>query len=272
MLADQRQRCRDHLGRVVGDDFEVRQIVSRRQVVCRYDHGKVAEAGILRQHGEEGVDHARAKAFAEHDAVDVSDVEMLRRRLDRERADHAGALAKRDRQRRIGAAAADQQHGGVARRIDMRRRHRRCRYQPAHHGRMQRPHAQRRTQAGHQTVGAALSLQDLALKEGNDVVRMRYLRVDRDQRQIRLACRNPRCQLRQSGFMGVGGCRQHGGRLHLFDCAHRVRPLGLDHRKQPADIERGGKRRPSRSRHDEDRTLLGHVENSDQARIWSQRS
>ena len=200
---------------------------------------------------------------------------MLRSRLDRERADHAGALAKRDRQRRIGAAAADQQHGSVARRIDMRQRHRRCRHQPAHHGRMQRPHAQRGTQAGHQTVGAALScglgLRDLGLKEGNDVVRMRDPRVDRDQRQIRLACRNPRCELRQSGCIGVGGCSQHGGRLHLLDGAHRVRPLGLDHRKQPADVERGGKGRPSRGRHDEDRTLLGHVENSGQARIWNQR-
>ena len=119
MLADQRQRGRDHLGGVAGDDLEVRQIVGRRQIVRRHDDGQVAETGILRQHREEGVDHARAETFAEHDAVDVADVEMLRRGLDRERADHAGPLAERDRQRGIGAAAADQQHGGVAGRIDI---------------------------------------------------------------------------------------------------------------------------------------------------------
>ena len=91
---------------------------------------------------------------------------------------------------------------------------------------MQRPHAQRGTQASHQPVGAALclrglgwrdlslgdlALRDLALKEGNDVVWMRDPRVDRDQRQIRLACRNPRCQLRQSGCIGVGGWRRKDG-------------------------------------------------------------
>ena len=110
MLADQRQRRRDYLGGVAGNDLEVRQIVGRRQIDCRHDDGKVAEPGVLRQHGEEGVDHARAETFAEHDAVDVSDIEMLRSRLDRERADHAGALAKRDRQawdrRRRGRSAA----------------------------------------------------------------------------------------------------------------------------------------------------------------------
>ena len=189
---------------------------------------------------------------------------MLGSRFDRERADHAGALAERDRQRRIGAAAADQQHGGVARRIDLRQRHRRCRHQPAHHGRMQRAHAQRGPQARHQTVGAAaLGLAaGLGLKERNDVVRMRRPRVDRDQRQIGLACRSPRGQLRQPGRIGVGGRGQHGGRLHLFDGPHRIGPFGLDHWKQPADVERGGKGRPPRGRHDEDRALLGHLRNS----------
>ena len=57
----------------------------------------MAEAGILRQHREEGVDHARAETFGHDDAVDVADVEMLRRGFDRERADDAGALAERNR-------------------------------------------------------------------------------------------------------------------------------------------------------------------------------
>ena len=97
MLADQRQRGRHHLRGVAGDDLEVRQIVGRRQIGRRHHDRQMAETGILGQHGEEGVDHARAKTFAEHDAVDVAGVEMLCRGLDRERADDAGALAERDR-------------------------------------------------------------------------------------------------------------------------------------------------------------------------------
>ena len=52
----------------------------------------------------------------------------------------------------------------------------------------------------------ALCLRDLAWKEGNDVVWMRNLRIDRDQRQIRLARGNPCCELRQSGFIAQA-CR-----------------------------------------------------------------
>ena len=188
----------------------------------------------------------------------------------RERADHAGVLAERDRQRRIGAAAADQQHGGVARRIDMRQRHRRCRHQPAHHGRMQRAHAQRGAQARHQAVGAGRRLRGLALKERNDVVRMRES-ADRPRSAADRAGapRRARPAAASPAASASDGRGQHGGRLHLFDGARRVRPLGLDHRKQPRDIERGGKRRPSRGRYDEDRALLGHLDNSDQARIWN---
>ena len=138
VLADQRQRGRNHLRRFAGENFEIRQFVRRREIGRRHHDRQMAEAGVLGQHGEEGVDHARAKAFGEHDAVDVAGVEMTGRRLDAERADHAGLLAERHRQRRVGAAAADQQHGGVARGIDIRQRHPRGRHQPAHHGRMQR--------------------------------------------------------------------------------------------------------------------------------------
>ena len=57
---------------LAGDDFEIRQVVGRRQAARRQHHGQVAKARILRQHGEEGIDDARAKALAEHDAVDVA--------------------------------------------------------------------------------------------------------------------------------------------------------------------------------------------------------
>ena len=119
----------------------------------------MAEAGVFGQHGQEGIDHARAKTFAEHDAVDVARIEMFRRGLDAERADHAGLLAERDRQRGIGAAAADQQHGGVPGGVDIRQRDPGGRYQPAHHGRMQRADTQRRAQARDEAAGIALALE-----------------------------------------------------------------------------------------------------------------
>ena len=137
MLADQRQGGRDHLLGIAADDLEIRQIIGRRQIGRRHHDRQIAKAGVLGQHREEGVDHARAKAFTEHNAVDVSDVEMPGRGLDRERADHAGPLAERYRQRGVGAAAADQQHRRITRRIDMRQCDRCSRNQPAHHRRMQ---------------------------------------------------------------------------------------------------------------------------------------
>ena len=67
---------------------------SRRRLADHRDRN-VAEAGVLREHGEEGLDHARRKAVAEHDAVDVARVEMLGGALDAERAQHLHALAHR---------------------------------------------------------------------------------------------------------------------------------------------------------------------------------
>ena len=45
--------------------------------LAEHRHRQVAEARVLRQHGEEGLDHARREAVADHDAVDVARVEML---------------------------------------------------------------------------------------------------------------------------------------------------------------------------------------------------
>ena len=255
---------------VAGDDLEVRQIVGRRQIACRHDDGKVAEAGVLRQHGEEGVDHARAETFAEHDAVDVPDVEMLRRRLDRERADHAGALAKRDRQRRIGAAAADQQHGRVARRIDMRQRHRRCRHQPAHHGRMQRADAQRGAQPGHQR---SEPLACAALKERNGVVGKRDL-ADRPRsaadragvpRSALPAPQVPAASVSEVAASTAAGCTCSTARAAS---AHSVSTTGNSLPTSSAAAKDG--------RLAVDTTRIGPCWdiwlNSDQARIWNPRS
>ena len=48
----------------------------------RHHDRQIAKAGILGQHREESIDHARAKTFAEHDAVDVAGIEMFGRGLD----------------------------------------------------------------------------------------------------------------------------------------------------------------------------------------------
>ena len=111
----------------------------------------VAEAGILRQHGQEGFDHARRKAVADHDAVDVARFEMFVGGLDAERAEHADAFAHGDTQRRIKRAAAGDQHGRILKRIADRQRRQlavlgREHLDAAQHRRVQRAHAHGRLQ------------------------------------------------------------------------------------------------------------------------------
>ena len=59
MLADHRQDGRGDAGGIAGDDFEIGEFVGRLNAARGDDDGQVAEARILGQHGEEGVDHAR---------------------------------------------------------------------------------------------------------------------------------------------------------------------------------------------------------------------
>ena len=86
------------------------------------EHGdrQIAKAHIFGQHGQQRLDDARAETVADHHAVDVARIERARRALDAERADHADPLADRDRQRRIGAAAAGDQHARFVERIARR--------------------------------------------------------------------------------------------------------------------------------------------------------
>ena len=58
-------------------------------------HGdrQIAKAHILGQDGQQRVDDARAKTFADHHAVDVAGLERARRALDAERADNADPFA-----------------------------------------------------------------------------------------------------------------------------------------------------------------------------------
>ncbi len=80
--------------------------------------------------------------------------------LDAERADDAHLLAERDRQRGVGCAAADQQRGRVMQGIGVGQNGVGMSgvVQPAQHGRVQRPHPQRRVgargQARERRIGA----------------------------------------------------------------------------------------------------------------------
>ncbi len=135
VLTDQRQGIGGDPRGLAGDDFEIWQIMGGHQAIRRHHDGQIAEARILRQHREEGIHDARAKTLAEHDAVDVARAQVLGRGFDRERADHAHPLAERHRERRVGRATADQQHGRITRGIGFRIScsRRRVVVKPAHH-------------------------------------------------------------------------------------------------------------------------------------------
>ncbi len=84
------------------------------------DDRQIAKAHVLGEHGEQRLDHARAKTLADHHAVDVAIVERAGCALDRQGADHAHPLADRDRQARVRAAAPGDQHGRLVERIGSR--------------------------------------------------------------------------------------------------------------------------------------------------------
>ncbi len=228
VLADQRKRIGGDGRGLAGEDFEIRQVICRRQRTRRQHDRQVAEAGIFGQHGEERIFHPRRKTFAEHDAVDVADVEVLGRRFERQRADHAHPLAERNRERRIARAAADQEHGGVTRRIAVveRRTRGRIAVEPAQHRGMQRPHPKRGAQPRQQAIEIAA-----ALRERNGVCGQRACGIDRNQRKIGFGGGDLRGEGIESGFRGIGcGDQDRGGR-QLRNRARHVGPIDLNDRK-----------------------------------------
>ena len=81
---------------------------------------QVAKAHVLGENRQQRLDDTRAETVADHQAVDVARVERARRALDAERADQADAFADRDRELRIGPAAAGDQHGRFVERVAVR--------------------------------------------------------------------------------------------------------------------------------------------------------
>jgi hypothetical protein len=165
---------------------------------------------------------------------------MLCGGLDAECADQAGPLADRDRERRVGAAAANQENGRIAGWIDIVERHRHRRLQPAHDSRVQRPDAKRGIEAGNQPRRHALRLE-----KRNRIAGRAQIRIDRDQRQIGLVLCDRLGERADAGLVDPGRGGNHRRGAQLFDGAHRVAPFALDHRKQFCLVQRGGERRAS---------------------------
>ena len=210
MLTDQGQGVRRDLGGIAGDDLEVRQIIGRRQSRKRHHDGQMAKARIFAEHGEERVDHAVGKTFAEHDPVDIARIEMFGRRFDAQRADDAHAFAERNGKRRIGAAASDQKHRRIANRIDLGDRcFHRLIAQPAQDRGVQGSNPKRRAQTREQAVPIAVRL-----RKRNSVFRQCDLRLDHEQRKIRLegcrfawrAHRARRLRLCEAAARTIAGC------------------------------------------------------------------
>ena len=114
----ERQHAVDQAHRIAFDAHQVGQpfVVDTR--IVEHADRQVAKARVLGQHRQQRLDHAVAQPLADHHAVDVAGVEIARSGFDAKRPDQAHALADRDRERRIGAAAPDAQHGGVVEQVE----------------------------------------------------------------------------------------------------------------------------------------------------------
>ncbi len=118
---------------------------------------QVAEADILRQHGEKGLHHARRKSVANDDTVNVAGIEVLGGGLDAERAQHLDLFAHGDAELWIERTAPRDQHRGILKRVADRQRRqvagvRAEAFDAAEHGGVQFTHAQRRLQPRDQAL------------------------------------------------------------------------------------------------------------------------
>ena len=211
VLADQRQGVGGNARRLAGYDFEIGQIVGRRQRIRRHHHRQIAEARILGQHREEGIHHARAKTFAEHDAVDVARVEMFRRGFD------ARARRRRPSARRATPRARDRRRRG---RSGARWRRARDRYRSSGSRAAGSPSSRRitvecsvRTRSAARSRAIRRSKLPPRLRERNGVFGQRCRGIDRDQRQIGLLSRRSVCaSASRPGSTASGHRDQNRGR------------------------------------------------------------
>ena len=153
---------------------------------------------------------------------------------------------------RVGTAAADQQHGRIARTIDIGQRGRPGPFirKPAQHGCVQGTDSQRGVKARCEAIG-------VSQRERNGVLRQQAGRINHDQGEVRFSPRDLPCQqLQAPSSLPIG---EDGRRLNVRHGRRRIGPSSVNNRKHPRFLERIGKRRASAIRDDEDRTLLGHL-------------
>src|SRR3954467_4736714 len=108
----QRQQLLDQKRRIAFDPYQVRQPFVVDAGVAEHADRQVAKARVLGQHGDQGFYHARPKAVADDDAVDVAGIEIAGGGLHAEGADQTDAFADGGGERRKGTAAAETNYGG----------------------------------------------------------------------------------------------------------------------------------------------------------------
>ena len=184
------------------------------------------------------------------------DIEMLCGGFDAERADHADPLAERDRKRRVGAAAADQEHGGVAGGIDIAT----ASSAPVGTSRRITVACSDRTRSAACRRAIRRSELPCGLRKTEWHCRASgRLRIDRDQRQIGLVRRDLLGERGKAGLIDLGHGGKNRGRAAT---ARRRAPRRPSRSRSPETVglvKRGRERRPPRGRHDKDRALLGHL-------------
>ena len=201
----------------------------------RHDHRQVAPARIGAELLDEVLDHRAVEAVADHHAVDVARAEIAARGLDRERADQAHALADRDGERRIVAAAArrparSRPRSDRSRRCRARRRRRSGSRSGAARWRAARARAAR--SAGAARGAPRRRRPRPAARAGRRATSSRYHREDRNDASRR--SRRPRRRSPARRMCRVGRLeRQHdGGRLRVpRSCAAACAGTGVADRE-----------------------------------------
>ena len=237
---------------------EIRQLAGRSAGAPSTATGKIAEAGVLGQDGQESVDCIGRQAIANDNAIEFARVEAPGALLDAERAHHAHALADGDAQGGMMAAAADQQNGGVVERIAGGKLGHDVaflaeRFGASDHGGMERAKPKPRGDAGEQLLNRRVVGNRHGVGQGWGVVNPK----PHDHGEKGGSVGSP---AGQCGYLvGIAGRFEHdGGGLDLGDGGGGAGPGGFEDRKG-AGVDQGlGQPAVGLLGNDQDRTLQGH--------------
>ena len=261
--AHQGHHARDQAFGIAADVVDIGQRFAEAvRRLADHRHRQVAAARVLREQSEEGLDHARRKAVADHDAVDVARLDMLGSGFDAERADHLDTLAHGDAERGIERAAADDQHGGVVECVGHGKlRHRAAlrggQFDAAQNGGVQRAHAHGRLQARDHGLERLPGID--RQREGNGGVAVLVgERHCRHQRSVH--GRDLQAEHARGGF----GRRRprlgnhHAGRLDRDEGGRGIGPFGFDDGESAGRAQRFDEAGRRLVGHHDQRTLKRH--------------